>query len=117
MFKFPDPPLLEAEYKSKRTRFTDPTANTDTIREAEITGNELKAYELFNLGASYKVNNQITLSGRINNLFDKDFGDYQTFTNTKGETVNAFLYTKTTSGLAGTYIPDRNYWLSISYDF
>lgn len=108
---------LEAEYKSKRTRFTDPTANTDTIREAEIAGNELKAYELFNLGASYKVNNQITLSGRINNLFDKDFGDYQTFTNTKGETVNAFLYTKTTSGLAGTYIPDRNYWLSISYDF
>ena len=108
---------LEAEYKSKRTRFTDPDANTNTQREVAVTNNELKAYELFNLGASYKVNNQVTLSARINNLLDKDFGEYKTFTNTSGDTVNAFLYTKTTSSSAGTYIPDRNYWLSVSYNF
>lgn len=108
---------LESEYKSKRKRFTDPSANTNTIREVEVTNNELKAYELFNLGASYKVNNQVTLSARVNNLLDKDFGEYTTFTNTEGENVNAFLYTKTTSATSGTYIPDRNYWLSISYDF
>ncbi|WP_139853037.1 TonB-dependent receptor domain-containing protein [Acinetobacter pullicarnis] len=108
---------LEAEYKSKRTRFTDPMQNINTIREAEITNNELKGYELFNLGASYKVSNQVTLSGRVNNLFNKDFGDYRSYINTNGDTVNAFLYNKTTSATAGTYIPDRNYWLAVTYNF
>ena len=72
---------------------------------------------IINLMGKYEISKNLSAQLNVNNLFDKDFGDYQTFTNTKGETVNAFLYTKTTSGLAGTYIPDRNYWLSISYDF
>ena len=108
---------LEAEYKSKRKRFENPNLNVNTIREVEVTNNELKAYELFNIGASYKVNNQVTLSGRVNNLLNQDFGEYNTFINADGDLTNAFLYTKTTSGIAGTYIPDRNYWLSVSYDF
>ncbi|WP_353173792.1 TonB-dependent receptor domain-containing protein [Acinetobacter rudis] len=108
---------IEAEYKSKRNRFDDPRANENTIREVAVTGNELKAYELFNLGASYRVNDQVTLSGRVNNLLDKDFGDYRTFTQTNGDITNAFLYSKTTSATAGTYIPDRNYWLSLTYNF
>ncbi|AYA03691.1 TonB-dependent receptor [Acinetobacter sp. WCHAc010034] len=108
---------LEAEYKSKRTRFTDPHDSTDTEREVAVTGNELKGYELFNLGASYQVNDQVQLTARVNNLLNKDFGEYKTFTATNGTPTNAFLYTKTTSSSAGTYIPDRNYWLSISYNF
>ncbi|MDH5820875.1 TonB-dependent receptor domain-containing protein [Acinetobacter pseudolwoffii] len=109
---------LEAEYKSDRVRFTNPNLNDVNIsREIDAVGNKLKAYELFNLGASYKVSNQVTVSGRVNNLLNKDFGDYKTFINSDNDVENAFLYTKTTSGLAGTYIPDRNYWLSLSYDF
>jgi len=108
---------LEAEYKSKRTRFTDPHDSTDTEREVAVTGNELKGYELFNLGASYQVNDQVQLTARVNNLLNKDFGEYKTFTAANGTPTNAFLYTKTTSSSAGTYIPDRNYWLSISYNF
>ena len=109
---------LEAEYKSDRVRFTNPDLDDlDVSREIDAVGNKLKAYELFNLGASYKVNNQVTISGRVNNLLDKDFGDYKSFINSDNEVENAFLYTKTTSGIAGTYIPDRNYWLSVSYDF
>lgn len=109
---------LEAEYKSDRVRFTDPDlSDVNVSREIDAVGNKLKAYELFNLGASYKVNNQVTVSGRVNNLLNKDFGDYKSFINSDNEVENAFLYTKTTSGLAGTYIPDRNYWLSVSYDF
>ena len=54
---------------------------------------------------------------RLNNLLNQDFGEYNTFINADGDLTNAFLYTKTTSGIAGTYIPDRNYWLSVSYDF
>ncbi len=109
---------LEAEYKSDRVRFIDPDlSDVNVSREIDAVGNKLKAYELFNLGASYKVNNQVTVSGRVNNLLNKDFGDYKSFINSDNEVENAFLYTKTTSGLAGTYIPDRNYWLSVSYDF
>lgn len=108
---------LEAEYKSKRNRFANPTESENIIREVAVTGNELKGYELFNLGASYQVNNQVTLSGRVNNLLNKDFGEYRTFTQTNGDLTNAFLYSKTTSATAGTYIPDRNYWLSLTYNF
>src|SRR5690606_10375885 len=109
---------LEAEYKSDRVRFTNPNLNDVNIsREIDAVGNKLKAYELFNLGASYKVSNQVTVSGRVNNLLNKDFDDYKTFINSDNDVVNAFLYTNSTIGLAGKYIPDRNYSLSLSYDF
>ncbi|AOA59931.1 TonB-dependent receptor domain-containing protein [Acinetobacter larvae] len=108
---------LETEYKAKRLRFTDPNSSVDTIREADVTHNQLKAYALLNLGAAYKVNSQVTLSARVNNLLNKDFGDYKTFQNSRGESVNAFLYQKTGRSTEGTYIPDRNYWLALSYNF
>ncbi|PKP83344.1 MAG: TonB-dependent receptor [Alphaproteobacteria bacterium HGW-Alphaproteobacteria-18] len=59
---------LSVEARSKRYRGVSAT-----------TGEHLyyKDYELFNLGAQYRVNDFVTLSGRVNNLLDEDFTTYQ----------------------------------------
>src|SRR5690554_1597570 len=36
-----------------------------------------KGYEVFHLGASYQVNDNFTINGRINNLLDEDFTSYR----------------------------------------
>lgn len=59
---------LSVEARSRRFRGVSAT-----------TGDHLyyKDYELFNLGAQYRVNDFVTLSGRVNNLLDEDFTSYQ----------------------------------------
>ena len=34
-------------------------------------------YEVFHLGAVYQVNDNFTITGRVNNLLDKDFTSYR----------------------------------------
>ena len=48
----------------------------------------------------------------VNNLLDKDFTE-----NTVFGDITGYKYLSLGSSMAGTYIPGRNYWLSISYDF
>ncbi len=36
-----------------------------------------KDYVVYNLGAQYRVNDAVTVSGRVNNLLDEDFTSYQ----------------------------------------
>ncbi len=59
---------LSVEARSKRYRGV-----------SSISGDHLyyKDYELFNLGAQYRVNDFVTISGRVNNLLDQDFTSYQ----------------------------------------
>lgn len=56
------------------------TANANSKRYAGLDndGDEIhyKDYVIFHLGGSYKVNNDITINARINNLFNKDFTTY-----------------------------------------
>lgn len=109
---------LQHEYKSSRTRYdTAQTPGTDAATIYELTGNKLKGYNLFNLGASYTVNDQLRFNGAINNLLDKDFAGNQTYINAKGELATAYDYMSISSGMDGTYLPGRNFWLSVSYDF
>lgn len=61
---------LRGEYRGKSRRFDTPS--TTDSRVTELFGNDIKAYTLFHLGASYKLSKQVTLSGNIYNLFDKD---------------------------------------------
>ncbi len=49
-------------------------------------GDELKAYSLVNLSASYKVSKEITLFGRIHNLFDQKYEEAKGF-NTYGLSI------------------------------
>ncbi len=61
--------FLTAEARSKRFY------GTHVITDEPLY---TKAYEVFHLGAAYQVSESVTLSARINNLFDRDFTTYRT---------------------------------------
>lgn len=109
---------LQHEYKSSRVRSSSiPTAGTDAATEYQLTNNKLKGYNLFNLGASYQVNSNIHVNGAVNNLLNKDFTSNRSYTSIDGTTKEVYDYLSFGSAVAGTYIPERNYWLSLSYNF
>lgn len=67
-----------------------------------------KDYSIWNLGVSYKFNKDFTVTSRINNLFDKDYLDYN-LREVVGTTKYYNEYNNKTSG--------RNFWLSARYTF
>lgn len=108
---------LQHEYKSSRVRSTSVPTDADDLAIYQASGNKLSGYNLFNLGASYTVNDQVRFNMAVNNLLDKDFTEYTTveyLDDTTNKTTQSYKYL---SGLQGTYLPGRNYWLSVSYDF
>ena len=60
------------------------------------------------LGASYQFDKNFTLIGRVNNLFDKDYLDYN-YIETVGTTNYYDEYNNKPAG--------RNFWLSARYTF
>lgn len=108
---------LQHEYKSERKRYsTEQTAGDAAIIYA-ATANKLKGYNLFNLGASYSVNDQLRINGAVNNVLDKDFTDNGTYIDSNGDLASYYDYMSISSSISGTYLPGRNVWLSLSYDF
>ncbi|MDX4059880.1 TonB-dependent receptor [Aliarcobacter skirrowii] len=73
-----------------------------------------KDYSIWNLGASYKQNKNMTFNARINNLFDKDFMKYSVSDVTKfaDGNYNAVKYNEYSNISAG-----RNFWISMNYTF
>lgn len=119
---------LQHEYKSSRARFLNtPTApvsglGSSDYEEYKIFGDKLAGYNLFNLGASYNMTNNLRFNMAINNLLDKDFTEgAKTYSyldsRNRVQQATAYKYLDVGSSMAGTYLPGRNYWLSISYDF
>lgn len=108
---------LQHEYKSERKRYDIAQTTGDDALIYNATNNKLKAYNLFNLGASYSVNNQLRFNGAVNNLLDKDFTSNGSYIDTNGNPASYYDYMVIGSGMSGTYLAGRNYWLSISYDF
>lgn len=109
---------LQHEYKSDRKRYsTEQTAGSDAAFIYEATGNKLKGYNLFNLGASYTLNDQVRFNGSINNLLDKDFSSNGSYIDASGNPASYYDYMTIGSGMSGTYLAGRNYWLSMSFDF
>ena len=101
--------FLTAEHRSSRYRGTH-----------AVTGKDLnyKSYEVLHLGAAYKLNDQLSFNGRVNNLLDKDFTTYQTEFydldhDGKYDKDNEILhlddYNNKDKG--------RSFWLSLTYDF
>ncbi len=72
---------------------------------------------MFNLGASYSVNDQLRFNGSVNNLLDKDFSSNGSYIDANGNPASYYDYMQISSGMSGTYLAGRNYWLSVSYDF
>ncbi len=108
---------LQHEYKSDRKRYSTEQTTGDAGIIYAATGNKLKGYNLFNLGASYIVNDNIRINGAINNLLDKDFTENGRYIDANGDPANYYDYMVIGSGMSGTYLPGRNLWLSLSYDF
>jgi outer membrane receptor for ferrienterochelin and colicins len=95
---------LTAESRSKRYRGVD-----------TVSGDQLyyQSYTVLHLGGQMRLSESFTVSGRVNNLLDRDFTSYQT----------SFL-----DNLDGTYTPSfvddynnkdkaRSYWVSLNARF
>lgn len=82
--------FLSAEHRSKAFRprnYHEPQTGGDSQgrvaegwRDSRIVLGDFRGYTLFNLGASYKLSNSVTLNGVIYNLLDKNFNRYTSYT-------------------------------------
>lgn len=71
-----------------------------------------KGYEVFHLGAVYQVNDNFTVTGRVNNLLDKDFTTYQVVPCTArctGDWTAQYDYNNVDAR--------RNFWVSANLKF
>ncbi len=84
-----------------------PTIGSQTV--VDTLGKYYHPYTIWNLGASKKLNEQLTLNLAINNIFNKNFSTVSYI----GDTAYNDYY----NGSTGTYIAGRNYWVSLTYDF
>jgi len=107
---------VEAEYKSDRKRFEPYPTSGQNLAIANATDNQLKGYSVLNLGASYRLQDNLRLNAVVYNLQDKDFTQSREYV-WNGNTEYAYLYSHTTSAIGGTYIDGRRLWVSVSYDF
>lgn len=107
---------LQHEYQSGRPRYLEtPTGGALDIKQQ--TDNKFSGYNLFNLGTSYQLNDKVRINAAVNNLLDKDFTEYLDYYDLNGDLQQAYKYLSIGSGMSGTYLAGRNYWLSLSYDF
>ena len=109
---------LAYEYRSETLRFLDArsTLSGDDAAVYDQVGNELGAYSLLHLGASYRASQNLTLQAAIYNLLDKDFLRSDAYIGSNGlDYVSEYSHsTRSTSG----YIPEgRRLWLSANLAF
>ena len=84
------------------------------VRYQDLNGNYqdlyYKDYSVWNLGASFKMDERLTINARINNLFDKDFMKYNAVAQGSGRTPWHYeQYSNIT--------PGRNFWVGMNYSF
>ncbi|MFT3998320.1 MAG: TonB-dependent receptor, partial [Asticcacaulis sp.] len=97
---------LRGEYRSSRYRSED----TATSRAKAIYG-DYKAYAVFHLGGSYKVNDKVSINAAVYNLFDKDFVEYAPYVSNTA--TGAISYTN----LYSNNQEPRRLWLSVTTEF
>ncbi|AQZ34990.1 TonB-dependent receptor [Pseudomonas sp. LPH1] len=109
---------FSGEYRGERARFLQRTANLSAADLAvhEQVG-DLKAYEVFHLGGSFKASQNVTLNASIYNLFDKDFLDGKVYTDSSGNQAWSSYYIQTGQSTTGTVEEGRRLWLSAVVEF
>ncbi|KFJ90365.1 TonB-dependent receptor [Pseudomonas sp. 1-7] len=109
---------FSGEYRGERARFLQRTANLSAADLAvhEQVG-DLKAYEVFHLGGSFKASQNVTLNASIYNLFDKDFLDGKVYTDNSGNSAWSSYYIQTGQSTTGTVEEGRRLWLSAVVEF
>lgn len=110
---------LQGEYRGKSRRFDgDPSGYTGDTQLAYEALGDLKDYTVFNLGGQYRATKNMTLNATIYNLFDKDFLECKTWTNSSGDVLCGSPYIESGRSTTGT-IPyaGRAFWLSANITF
>ncbi|MCQ4323736.1 TonB-dependent receptor [Stutzerimonas stutzeri] len=109
---------FKGEYRSERARFTDRYENLTAANQALYdAAGDLKAYEVFHLGGSFKASQNVTLNATIYNLFDKDFTKGTYYTTNTGSTGWASDYIQSAAATSGTLEEGRRLWLSANISF
>lgn len=95
---------LSSELRSKRYRGV-----------SSVTGEHLyyKDYVVYNLGAQYRLNDKVTVSGRVNNLLDEDFTSYQSSFIDNGDGS----WTLSTEDDYNNKDKARSFWVSVNVRF
>ncbi|GIZ11537.1 TonB-dependent receptor domain-containing protein [Pseudomonas sp. NCCP-436] len=110
---------FKGEYRGERARYNKRGVNY-TADERQIMDQlgDLKAYDVWHLGGSFKASKELTLHAAINNLFDRDFLSGSTYINAAGNPVWASDYVRFERATAtGTLEEGRRLWLSAVYEF
>ena len=89
------------QYSAEKNRFN--TRNTTNLKDYYY-----QDYSVWNLGSSYKIDKNMTINGRINNLLDKDFMEYSV----ADKVGTTYIYDEYSNKAAS-----RNFWLSVTYTF
>ncbi|EOU2462522.1 TonB-dependent receptor [Vibrio navarrensis] len=91
-------------------------ANSDRYRGQDDSGKDLyyKDFEIFHLGGSWMLSDDLTLSARVNNLFDKDFTTYDV---TNWQDNGDGSYTMTKEDHYNVKHASRNFWISANMRF
>lgn len=109
---------MRGEYRGKRARFTDRYENlTPANRALMDQAGDLKAYEVFHLGGSFRATQNLTLNATIYNLFDKDFTKGSYYTTSTGSVGWASDYVQIAQSTSGTLEEGRRLWLSANFTF
>jgi len=109
---------FKGEYRGERARFNQRYATlSDANRALMDQVGELKSYEVFHLGGSFRASENVTLNATIYNLFDKDFLDGETYVTDTGATGWASHYIQTAQSTTGTLEEGRRLWLSANITF
>src|SRR5690606_1543757 len=108
---------LRADYRGESRRFDG--------RTSDLTGQDLalynavgdlKAYELFSLGGSQQVNDNLTFSATIENLLNTDFRKFKAY-DYNGTTYYASEYSHFSRSTKGAVLEGRRLWLSANVTF
>ncbi|BFM08964.1 TonB-dependent receptor domain-containing protein [Halioxenophilus aromaticivorans] len=106
---------LESEVRSDRYRGWDSVLDKAQYYES---------YSLWNLGARFALNDNITLLGRVNNLLDEDFTTYKTeYVDLDGDGSYAYCSDRgcdnevITTDDYNIMAASRNFWLSMQISF
>lgn len=109
---------FKGEYRGERARFTDKYENLTAANKAlQDQVGDLKAYEVFHLGGSYRASENLTLNATLYNAFDKDFTKGKTYTTSTGTTSWASSYIQAAQSTTGTLEEGRRLWLSANLTF
>ncbi|WP_100637313.1 TonB-dependent receptor domain-containing protein [Marinomonas sp. ef1] len=109
---------LRGEYRGDAQRFTGLSSNlTGNDKLAYEAAGNLKSYTVFNLGGAYKVSEALVVNASINNLLDKDFAKFETYTNTNGDVAYVGEYFQSGRSTTGGIIQGRTVMVAATYNF